>query len=69
MIKFKIGDTIKYDGLSGVIINFYKETENYKNVFLGEFNFEDTVKYLLFDKEGYVKPFTEKTNQPKVEKI
>ena len=68
-MKFYVNDKINYDGLVGKIISFYKETENYKNVFLGEFNFEDTVKYLLFDKDGYVKPFTEKTNQPKVDNI
>lgn len=65
-MKFKINDQIIYDGLGGIITGFYKETCNYKNVFEAEIKLADSVKYLLFDKDGYVKPFTENSNQPKV---
>lgn len=68
-MKFQVNDAISYDGLKGRISNFYEKTEEHKKVFEGEFKIDKLVKFVLFDKEGIVKPFTANTNQPRVERI
>ena len=67
-MKFYVNDKIKYDGFSGIITAYFEKTENYKKAFQGEFSIDNKQVIILFDKDGFVFPFTKNSNQQKVTK-
>jgi hypothetical protein len=66
-MRFEVGQKVKYQNLIGTITAYHEKTADYKKVFEAEFLILSKTYSLIFDKDGYVKPFTHNTNQPKVE--
>jgi hypothetical protein len=66
-MSFYVGQKVKYDNIIGKITAYHEKTLDYKKVFEAEFEVDSKIKCVLFDKDGFVKPFTHNTNQPRVE--